>query len=86
MVRQWQQLFFDTRYSFVELSNPDFIMIAKGFGINGHRCTQADDLDSSLDTLINSKEAYLLEITVEKEANVFPMIPSGSGVDDIRLE
>jgi len=86
MVRQWQQLFFDNRYSFVELSNPDFITIAKGFGINGQRCTHTDDLDASLDTLLNSKEAYLLEIVVEKETNVFPMVPSGMGVDDIRLE
>jgi acetolactate synthase-1/2/3 large subunit len=86
MVRQWQELFFETRYSFVELQNPDFITIAKGFGIKGHRCAHADDLDSSLDTLINSKEAYLLEVVVEKEANIFPMMPSGSGVDDIRLE
>lgn len=86
MVRQWQQLFFETRYSFVELSNPDFITIAKGFGISGHRCTHADELDSSLDTLLNAKEAYLLEILVEKEGNIFPMMPSGMGVDDIRLE
>jgi len=86
MVRQWQELFFDTRYSFVELQNPDFITIAKGFGIPGHRCTHADDLDSSLDTLINTPGAYLLEVVVEKEGNIFPMMPSGSGVDDIRLE
>jgi acetolactate synthase-1/2/3 large subunit len=86
MVRQWQELFFDTRYSFVELQNPDFITIAKGFGIEGHRCTHADDLDSSLDKLINTEGAYLLEVVVEKEGNIFPMMPSGSGVDDIRLE
>lgn len=86
MVRQWQELFFDTRYSFVELQNPDFIKIAEGFGIKGHRCAHADELDSSLDTLINSKGAYLLEVVVEKEGNIFPMMPSGSGVDDMRLE
>ena len=86
MVRQWQELFFDTRYSFVELQNPDFITIAKGFGIQGHRCTHADDLDNSLDTLINTPGAYLLEVVVEKEGNIFPMMPSGAGVDDIRLE
>ena len=86
MVRQWQELFFDNRYSFVELANPDFIMIAKGFGINGHRCTHADDLASSIDTLINSDTAYLLEVTVEKESNIFPMIASGMGVDQMRLE
>ena len=86
MVRQWQQLFFDMRYSSVELMNPDFITIAKGFGITGHRCTHADDLNNSLDTLIQSESAYLLEVMVEKEANIFPMIPSGSGVDEMRLE
>jgi acetolactate synthase-1/2/3 large subunit len=86
MVRQWQELFFDTRYSFVELANPDFIKVAEGFGIRGHRCAHADDLDSSLDTMLNAKGAYLLEVCVEKEGNIFPMIPSGSGVDDIRLK
>ena len=86
MVRQWQEMFFDNRYSFVELANPDFIAIGKGFGIEGHRCTHADDLASSIDTLINSKTAYLLEVMVEKEGNVFPMIPSGSGVGQMRLE
>ncbi|MEQ9442591.1 MAG: biosynthetic-type acetolactate synthase large subunit [Cyclobacteriaceae bacterium] len=86
MVRQWQQLFFDTRYSFVELENPDFITIARGYGIEGHRCNHADNLSASLDTLINAEHSYLLEIMVEKEANVFPMVPSGSGVDQIRLE
>ncbi|MFW5726901.1 MAG: thiamine pyrophosphate-binding protein, partial [bacterium] len=86
MVRQGQELFFETRYSFVELTNPDFIKVAEGFGIKGHRCSHADDLDSSLETLLNSKEAYLLEVTVEKEANIFPMIASGCGVDDIRLK
>ncbi|MEM9672902.1 MAG: biosynthetic-type acetolactate synthase large subunit [Bacteroidota bacterium] len=86
MVRQWQQLFFDTRYSFVELANPDFITIAKGFGIEGHQCNHADDLAASIDKLINSEQSYLLEVMVEKEANVFPMVPSGAGVDQIRLE
>lgn len=86
MVRQWQQLFHEKRYSFVELQNPDFIMIAQGFGIKGHTCSTFEDLDASLNTLLQSEEAYLLEVKVEKEANVFPMIPSGMGVDQIRLE
>ena len=86
MVRQWQQLFHQKRYSFVELQNPDFITIAKGFGIKGHTCDHFDDLNDSLDTLLNSEESYLLEVKVEKEANVFPMVPSGMGVDQIRLE
>lgn len=86
MVRQWQQLFFDTRYSFVALQNPDFITIAKGFGIKGHTCSTFEDLSNSLDTLLNAEESYLLEVMVEKEANIFPMVPSGMGVDQIRLE
>lgn len=86
MVRQWQQLFFDKRYSFVELQNPDFITIAKGFGIAGHTVSDRTKLSESLDTLIQSDKAYLLEIIVEKEDNVFPMIPSGACVTTIRLE
>ena len=86
MVRQWQEMFFDNRYSFVELANPDFIAIGKGFGIEGHRCAHADDLAGSIDTLLQSETAYLLEVMVEKESNVFPMIPSGFGVGQMRLE
>ena len=86
MVRQWQQLFFEKRYSFVELQNPDFVTIAKGFGIEGHTCHEREQLSDSLDTLIASEKPYLLEIMVEKETNVFPMVPSGACVADIRLE
>ncbi|HYH56654.1 MAG TPA: biosynthetic-type acetolactate synthase large subunit, partial [Anseongella sp.] len=86
MVRQWQQLFFDRRYSFVELKNPDFITIAKGFGIEGMRITERGELDGALDTLLESKKAFLLEVLVEKELNVFPMVPAGASVSDIRLE
>ena len=85
MVRQWQQLFFQRRYSFVELQNPDFITIAKGFGIMGHTCNQREDLAQSLDTLLASDKPYLLEVIVEKEENVFPMVPTGAGVGEIRL-
>jgi len=86
MVRQWQQLFFDNRYSFVELQNPDFIMIAKGFGIEGHKVSDRSLLSESLDTLLNSDKPYLLEIVCEKEENVFPMVPAGGCVTSIRLE
>lgn len=86
MVRQWQQMFFDCRYSFVELKNPDFITIAKGFGIEGMRISAREELDGALDTLLNDEKAFLLEILVEKELNVFPMVPSGASVSDIRLE
>ncbi len=86
MVRQWQALFFDKRYSFVELQNPDFIMIAKGFGIDGHKVSDRADLSASLDTLLASDKPYLLEIVCEKEENVFPMVPAGTCVANIRLE
>ncbi len=86
MVRQWQQLFFDNRYSFVELQNPDFITIARGFGIDGHTCSERENLSDSLDKMLGSKKAYLLEVIVEKEENVFPMVPAGTSVSEIRLE
>lgn len=86
MVRQWQQMFFDNRYSFVELQNPDFITIARGFGIDGHTCSERETLSDSLDKMLNSKKAYLLEVIVEKEENVFPMVPAGTSVSEIRLE
>jgi acetolactate synthase-1/2/3 large subunit len=86
MVRQWQALFFDKRYSFVELQNPDFIMIAKGFGIDGHKVSDRAELSASLDTLLASDKPYLLEIVCEKEENVFPMVPAGTCVANIRLE
>jgi acetolactate synthase-1/2/3 large subunit len=86
MVRQWQQLFYDNRYSFVELQNPDFITIARGFGIDGHTCSERETLSDSLDKMLDSKKAYLLEVIVEKEENVFPMVPAGTSVSEIRLE
>lgn len=86
MVRQWQQLFHQKRYSFVELQNPDFITIGKGFGIDGHTCAVREDLNASLDKMLASDKPYLLEVIVEKEENVFPMVPTGACVADIRLE
>jgi acetolactate synthase I/II/III large subunit len=86
MVRQWQQLFHARRYSFVELQNPDFITIAKGFGMAGHTCATRDTLAESLDTMLNYDGPYLLEVIVEKEENVFPMVPAGAGVAQIRLK
>jgi acetolactate synthase-1/2/3 large subunit len=86
MVRQWQQLFFDKRYAETELTNPDFVMISKGYGIPAKRIDQRADLESSLKEMLDHDGPYLLEVMVEKETNVFPMIPSGSGVGDVRLE
>lgn len=86
MVRQWQQLFFDRRYSFTEMKNPDFITIAKGYGIKGKKVTERKDLNEALKEMYESKEAYLLEVVVENEENVFPMVPTGASVAEIRLD
>jgi acetolactate synthase-1/2/3 large subunit len=86
MVRQWQQLFFDKRYSFTELKNPDFIAIANAYGISGRRVDRREELDEAVRQLLTENGPYLLEVTIEKEDNVFPMVPSGASVSDIRLE
>ncbi|MCR9133390.1 MAG: biosynthetic-type acetolactate synthase large subunit [bacterium] len=86
MVRQWQQLFFDKRYSATEMINPDFQTIAKGYYIPTNKVTERDKLDEAITEFINHDGAYFLEVMVGKENNVFPMVPSGSGVAEIRLE
>ncbi len=86
MVRQWQQLFFDKRYASTELINPDFVAIAKGYFIEGKSVSQRDELKSSIQEMMKSKKPYFLEVKVEKEDNVFPMIPTGESVSNIRLE
>ncbi|OEK00986.1 acetolactate synthase, large subunit, biosynthetic type [Roseivirga sp. 4D4] len=85
MVRQWQQLFFDKRYSSTELVNPDFIKIAEGYGIKGKSLSDRDDLSKSIEEMIAYDGSFLLEVKVGKEDNVFPMVPSGASVSDIRL-
>ena len=86
MVRQWQQLFFDKRYASTEMTNPDFVTIAKGYQIDAQRVTKREELDQAVKTMIESDKPYFLEVCVEKEDNVFPMIPTGASVSDIRLE
>ncbi len=86
MVRQWQQLFFDKRYASTEMTNPDFVTIAKGYHIDAVRVTKRNELDSAVKKMMLSKKPFFLEVCVEKEDNVFPMIPSGASVSDIRLE
>ena len=85
MVRQWQQLFFDKRYASTEMVNPDFVKIAEGYYIKARRVTERKDLADAVEEMIKSNEPYFLEVVVEKEANVFPMIPTGSSVSEIRL-
>jgi len=86
MVRQWQQLFFDKRYSFTEMTNPDFIALAKAYGINGSKVSERSDLEEKIDKMLNSTGTYLLEVVVEKEENVFPMVPTGASVSEVILE
>ena len=86
MVRQWQQLFFDRRYSSVELQNPDFIKIADGFGVPGKTIEQPEELNAAIAEMLAHDGPYLLHVKVEKEENVFPMVPSGAAVDEIVLE
>ncbi len=86
MVRQWQELFFERRYSFVELKNPDFVKIGEGFGITGRKITKAENLEEGIKEMLDYNGPYLLHVMVEKEENVFPMISSGKAVHEIVLE
>ena len=86
MVRQWQELFFERRYSQTEMINPDFQLIAQGYGVKANKITAREDLLDALQDMMNYDGAYLLEVMVGKENNVFPMVPSGAAVADIRLE
>jgi acetolactate synthase I/II/III large subunit len=86
MVRQWQQLFHDKRYSFVDITSPDFVTIAKGYSIEGQKVTARSELRDALKTMLDHKGSYLLEIMVGKENNVFPMVPQGCSVAEIRLK
>jgi len=85
MVRQWQQLFFDKRYASTEMANPDFVSIAKGYYIDAKRVVKREELANAVAEMMASKDAYFLEVCVEKEDNVFPMIQSGASVSEIRL-
>ena len=86
MVRQWQQLFFDKRYASTEMVNPNFVAIAQGYYIEAKKVTKRENLAAAVKEMIASDEPYFLEVCVEKENNVFPMVPSGASVSEIRLE
>ena len=86
MVRQWQQLFNDKRYSFVDIQSPDFIQVAKGYGIAGKSIKDRKDLKNALQEMLEHKGSFLLEVFVGKENNVFPMVPQGCSVSEIRLK
>jgi acetolactate synthase I/II/III large subunit len=86
MVRQWQELFFDFRYASTELINPDFQTIAKGYYMPSLKVTSRDNLDEAVNAMVSAEGPFLLEVVVEKEGNVFPMVTAGASVSDIRLE
>jgi acetolactate synthase-1/2/3 large subunit len=86
MVRQWQELFFERRYASTVMVNPDFVKIAEGYHIEAKRVSERSELQSTINEMIASDKPYFLEVKVEKEDNVFPMIPSGASVSDIRLK
>ncbi len=86
MVRQWQDLFYNKRYASTKLVNPDFIKIAEGFGLPAKLVNERKDLGSVIDEMLDSKTAYLLEVSIEKEDNIFPMIEPGKSVSEIILE
>lgn len=86
MVRQWQQLFHDKRYSFVNITSPEYVTVAKGYHIPGKKVSVREELKDALVEMLNHDGAYLLEVMVGKENNVFPMVPQGSSVSEIRLK
>ncbi|WP_276166967.1 biosynthetic-type acetolactate synthase large subunit [Zobellia alginiliquefaciens] len=86
MVRQWQELFFDRRYASTVMTNPDFVKIAEGYHIEAKRVSTREDMKAAVKEMIASKNPYFLEVKVEQEDNVFPMIPSGASVSDVRLK
>lgn len=86
MVRQWQQLFLDKRYSFVNITSPDYVALAKAYRIEGQRISERDQIKTAIKTMLDHKGSYLLEVMVGKENNVFPMVPQGCSVSEIRLK
>jgi acetolactate synthase I/II/III large subunit len=85
MVRQWQELFHEKRYSFTDIQSPDFVQVAKGYGIEGNKVALRAELRQALQTMLDYPKSYLLEVTVRMEDNVFPMVPQGKGVSEIVL-
>jgi acetolactate synthase-1/2/3 large subunit len=86
MVRQWQELFFERRYASTVMTNPDFVKIAEGYHIKSRRVVERSDLKDAVEEMMASKDPYFLEVRVEKEDNVFPMVPTGASISDIRLK
>jgi acetolactate synthase-1/2/3 large subunit len=86
MVSQWQQLFNDKRYSSVNIESPDFVALAKAYRIEGLCVESRDDLQSAIQEMLEHQGSYVLEVMVGRENNVFPMVPQGCSVSEIRLK
>ena len=86
MVRQWQELFNERRYSFVDIQSPNFVTVASGYGIAGKSINEREDLQAALQEMLAHEGSFLLEVMVTKENNVFPMVPQGCSVSEIRLK
>lgn len=85
MVRQWQEIFFEKRYSFTEILSPDFVKVASAYGIPGQLVSTRNKIDVAIKTMFETPGPYLLEVNIEKEDNIFPMVPAGASVSDILL-
>lgn len=83
MVRQWQELFYDRRYSFTHLANPDFQMLAAAYGIKSVKVTTPGELDAAVKQMMEHDGPFLLEAAMIEQENVFPMIPAGKTLNDI---
>ncbi|NLC78074.1 MAG: acetolactate synthase large subunit, partial [Clostridia bacterium] len=83
MVRQWQELFFDRRYSHVDLVNPDFVKLAEAYGAVGLRVEKPEEVRPALEEAIKSKKTYVLDCLIDREENVFPMVPAGGAIHDM---
>ena len=86
MVRQWQQLFHEKRYSFTEMSNPNFVKLAEAYDIPARKVEKREDLQAALKEMLDAETSFFLEAVVGKEDNVFPMVPAGAGVAEVILE
>jgi len=85
MVRQWQEMFFDERYSFTKMKNPDFVAIAKAYNIDGLEISERSELDAAIADMLKDDKPYLLVVNVEMKGMVYPMIPAGGSVTNILL-
>ncbi|MDR1698362.1 MAG: biosynthetic-type acetolactate synthase large subunit [Prevotellaceae bacterium] len=86
MVRQWQELFWNKRYSFTEMANPNFVEIAKAYGIKSKEVEKREDLDGAIAEMLADDEAFLLVVKVENEGKVYPMIPAGKSICDLLVQ